>query len=456
MAIARHRGFVILLLAVLVARLLSLGLVQLDHPERVITVDGHTYLHGAEALLVTGAFAQSPQAPLTPQTVRTPGYTVFLALGKLMFADSLALTMALQALASLVPLVTAYALAARFWGRRAGMAAAWFLALDPTSLIYAHLVQTETIYAALLALALWAGVRLTEADPPAPRLVLALGLGLALATLVRPISYYLIWPVLLWLVWLARGKGLRPAGVARLGLLLLLPWVLLIGGWQVRNQLVSGSSQFSHIQAINFLSYRAAAVIAARDGLSLEQAQDRLKAEADRLADPAWPAGKRMELYQRLGMRVLLDHPRLALWTSLQGLGHVLFNPVDPTFFDYYGGNSDRALSLGDLLRLSWPELVHKARGGGWAYLLANLLFLGLLLLLYITAGVGGWNAVRQDRACLAAHLLLWLTTVYLLAISAGPEGGARFRIPVLTFLALYAGRGLDLLLSQRRAPVQT
>lgn len=172
MAIARHRGFVILLLAVLVARLLSLGLVQLDHPERVITVDGHTYLHGAEALLVTGAFAQSPQAPLTPQTVRTPGYTVFLALGKLMFADSLALTMALQALASLVPLVTAYALAARFWGRRAGMAAAWFLALDPTSLIYAHLVQTETIYAALLALALWAGVRLTEADPPAPRLVL--------------------------------------------------------------------------------------------------------------------------------------------------------------------------------------------------------------------------------------------------------------------------------------------
>lgn len=155
-------------------------------------------------------------------------------------------------------------------------------------------------------------------------------------------------------------------------------------------------------------------------------------------------------------MRVLLDHPRLALWTSLQGLGHVLFNPVDPTFFDYYGGNSDRALSLGDLLRLSWSELVHKARGGGWAYLLANLLFLGLLLLLYITAGVGSWNAVRQDRARLAAHLLLWLTTVYLLAISAGPEGGARFRIPVLTFLALYAGRGLDLLLSQRRAPVQT
>lgn len=455
MIMARHRGFVILLLAVLMARLFSLGLVQVDHPERVITMDGRTYLEAAEALLATGGFAQSPREPLAPQTVRTPGYTVFLALGQILFAGNLGLTMVLQVLVSLAPLVTAYALSTRFWSRRAGLIATWFLALDPTGFVFTQLVQTETLFAALLALALWAGVRLTEGDPPGPRLTLALGAGLALATLVRPISYYLIWPILLWFILLLRGRDTRPGRIARLVLLLLLPWVLLIGGWQVRNQLVSGSSQFSHIQAINFLSYRAAAVVAARDGLSLEQAQARLKAEADRQTNPGWPSGKRFDLYQRLGVGVLLDHPWLTIWTSIKGLGHVLLNPVDPTFFDFYGGNSDQALSLGDLWRLSWPELRQRAQDGGMVYLMANLLFFGLLLMLYAAAGIGALDAVRNDRPRLAAHLLLWLVILYLLSVSAGPEGGARFRIPMLAFLALYAGRGGDLILGRLRAQVR-
>ena len=64
--------------------------------------------------------------------------------------------------------------------------------------------------------------------------------------------------------------------------LLLLPAVVILGMWQVRNVRVSGSAEFSQIKNVNLLMYRAAGVVALRDGISLEAARDRLQRELER------------------------------------------------------------------------------------------------------------------------------------------------------------------------------
>ena len=64
--------------------------------------------------------------------------------------------------------------------------------------------------------------------------------------------------------------------------MLLLPAVLILGIWQVRNERVSGSAELSQTKNVKLLMYRAAGVVALRDGISLDAARNQLQREIER------------------------------------------------------------------------------------------------------------------------------------------------------------------------------
>ena len=84
------------------------------------------------------------------------------------------------------------------------------------------------------------------------------------------------------MVLVARRDGPTTRLACMSAALLLLPAVVILGTWQVRNVRVSGSAEFSQIKNVNLLMYRAAAVVALRDGISLDAARDRLQRELKR------------------------------------------------------------------------------------------------------------------------------------------------------------------------------
>lgn len=446
----KHRALMIILFLALASRLLSLGLIYPSDPERAVTADGLIYSQGAQALLALGSFAKSPQEPDRPQTLRTPGYSVFLALGYAIFDHGNLPALLGQIILSLLIIILTYCIAIKLWGQTSALWAAALAALDPNSFLFCQMLQTEILFTTLLLAALWAGLRLGWLPTARPGWAWLFSLLLALATLVRPISYYLFWPLMLLLVWQAWRQGWGRRALAMLLLALLLPWLLMVGGWQARNYLVTGSAQFSHLQALLLLDYQASAIVARQQGLSLDQARAKLRAQAESALEPQASPTRRYQAYQELAGQVLRQHPEALAREVLTGLVRVLFNPLDATIFDYYGGDSSLSGSLGDLGRLDLAAYVAKwsspqLRG----YFLANMLGLAFILLMYaaaLRAGPAAWS----QRPQLAAHLLLLLTLAYLLAAPSGPGGSARFRIPALPILAIYAGHGLRLFLSRK------
>src|SRR5207244_6507344 len=103
------------------------------------------------------------------------------------------------------------------------------------------------------------------------------GLALAIATMFRPICYYLFFPLLVFVIGAAWVGGANRKRVMAVAFAFFLPWLMLVGSWQIRNRVVSGSAQFSSIQSVNLYFYRAAGIVALRDRIPLAAAQAQLQ-----------------------------------------------------------------------------------------------------------------------------------------------------------------------------------
>ena len=221
--------------------------------------DTASYLEPGRNLLLQARFITGA----LPEIDRTPGYPLFLALFSLTGPATAALA---QVLLSAFTVLLVWRLArAVFAEERVALLAAWLFAFEPISIIYSVRLLPETLFLALLVLSL---ERMAVFLRDRSLWVLAqAGLGLAAATFVRPVSYYLPAALALGLfVVLARVPGLPPqrqrpvAGDPGLRwkapavlLLSVLPW---IAAWQLRNQIETGFGGFSSIVARNLYFYQ--------------------------------------------------------------------------------------------------------------------------------------------------------------------------------------------------------
>jgi 4-amino-4-deoxy-L-arabinose transferase-like glycosyltransferase len=235
-----------ILLAVLAASLtLQLGVFMAVHssnPESAMAGDAPDYDHSARNLAETGLAALGPHSQDTRLLLRPPGYPFFIAASYVLFGEKTPPVIFLQVFLSIGTLLLVYGIARSLWNPAAALVSVALLALDPNSFIYAQLLNTETLVTFLLTLSAAAGVALLLDEKPKLSEALLLGAALATATMVRPISYYLAFPVLLgfWLYW--KYKRLEPRKILFPLLLIALPWLVLVGGWQYRNYASTGSA----------------------------------------------------------------------------------------------------------------------------------------------------------------------------------------------------------------------
>ncbi len=429
----------LLLVALLAARLVFLAHAWSVRPEGVIAPDSWSYEDSARALLAHGRFAVSPERPEVPQLVRTPGYPLLIAGVYGVFGESRPALLAVQIVVSVLTVLLLYLLVRELAAPAVALAAAGILALDPMSFIYSQVMLTETLFTFLMVAAGWAGVRLLRGARGAAGWAAGLGLALALATHVRPLTYYLPLPVLV-LVALAGWRSHWPARRVLLSVFMIaLPVLVLVGGWQWRNGRVSGSPEFSQIKNVNLLLYRAAGVVALRDGISFEEAQRRLEAQAQR------PGATEVETwrgYAQTALPILKAHPVLVVRTQISGMLRMLLGPGGNSLRQHLEGAGEGGPVV-DLQRLSAGEYIRKWVLGrpmmlaisAWSAL--YLLLLYALIILGLIARRGRWRSVTS------VHLLILCILLYLIVLSAGPEAYSRFRVPLVPFLGIYAAAGL-------------
>jgi 4-amino-4-deoxy-L-arabinose transferase-like glycosyltransferase len=263
-----------------------------------------------------------------------------------------------------------------------------------------------------------------------------LGAATALATLIRPTTYYLPLVIIVLLMVNMRRSGLRKAVTATA--VFLLPVIVLIGGWQLRNHYEVGSWRYSGIEGINMYGDRAAYVLAYHEGINYRAAGRKLDRQLSaspaarcspagcRPAQPSRPGPFYDALYTH-GVDVLKSYPLDTVRESTRGLVRETFGPGTDTVGLYLGVETSTPL---------------KVALEAW------------LLCFYLGFAYGAFLAFRRTNGRKMGHVFALMTAAYVLIISAAPEAYARFRAPVMPIVALYAALGLTT--AYRLASVRT
>jgi 4-amino-4-deoxy-L-arabinose transferase-like glycosyltransferase len=399
----------------------------LPEPERAITgSDAEQYLALANTLARHGLFSRDAEPPYTPETVRTPGYPVFLVPFVGAFGPRpLIPVVAAQGLIGALTVAGTACLGRRLFDEQTGILAGLLLAISPMSIIMGGAIYSETWYTAWLVGGLW----LLAAGLMASRPTLS-GLGglvLGLSALIRPIGL----PMLV--VWGALPLARIPIRQAYRHILAIVAgFMLAVSPWMGRNAVQFGHFALSSISADNLYYYNVASTEAHRLGTSLDESREQLarRLAADPLSDDWLSAAQ-----GRLARQVILEHP----------LAFIFYNGVD-ALNGLRPGFSRLLLLLGPegtvddpiaaFRQGSLPEALAAAASQSLPILLAEVYMVAHVAILAAASAAGLLILIRR-RLWLEAGLL-GVTAAVLLYLP-GSASNARFRAPVEPLLAILA-----------------
>src|SRR5579863_1320230 len=213
-----------------------------------------------------------------PDTVRTPGYPLFLA-PFLRVGLDLKYLVLFQHLLRILLIVAATAVAFSLTGKfRPAIIAGVLLCIDLPMLAAANSVLTEMLFTVILAVALWLLWRDSERPERWWSYFLLCAFLCGLSVLVRPISLFIFVPAGAYLLLTRKAHKWRAA------ISFTLAFSVLPLSWATRNYVRSGYFTLSTISGYNLLVYRAAGALAIEDpgkfATNLQLRSEELQAQA--------------------------------------------------------------------------------------------------------------------------------------------------------------------------------
>jgi 4-amino-4-deoxy-L-arabinose transferase-like glycosyltransferase len=428
------------LLAVLglcaILRAVGVLTVLATNPHEVVQVDSASYLRPALALLHGDGFLHAIGAH-QPEFVRTPGYPLFIAIVYRVFGESHAALLLAQVVVSTITVFVVWRLGARMWSVGVALLASLLVIAEPLQWYTTGTILSESLATLFLVLVAAIGFRLFADDRLRWEHAALLGLAIALATIVRPVTYYLPLVAVAFLGATATRRGLGLRRSLQLVAALLLPLLVVVGGWQFRNHEQVGSWRVSGVEGKNLYLFRGARALADERGVTLAAEQRVLMARLG--PEHGEQPGPYFDRMYSLGRDILVAHPAEAVAGTVTGLLDEITS-TRSRIFTYLGMSPASGVLEG--------------------------VAAALLLAFYALCGYGIVLVVRTRRD-LVAHAFVLAVVAYVLLVSAGPEAaggrGERFRAVIMPILALYAARGAYELARRaigaevnRRAPIET
>ena len=419
--------------------------------------DSYEYLQTADGMRAGCGFARLIDGVCNPpEILRTPGYPLFLAL---INGSDLRRSLAVQAMLEGMLCLLAAAWVSRVWGFRAGIIAALLIALDIPSIVSSNKIMSETLFSLCLMLSVVPPLLVLSrgcADARAFAIIVASGLALGFAVLVRPIGVFL--PILETIPFLMM-PGIPPSRRLGLAVAAFLVPALIVGGWCYRNYRVSGYAGLSTVGAINLYYYRAA------DVLSFETGQPVMTVQKEMYRDLGVPFAKVFEArvqspelasrMNHLAKHILLAHPKTTIVMTLQSFLYLCLSPMRTPLarlIGTTGGSSELGLgagpvSLGRIRRILSAVTQSPA--------LTTLIVLQIVWVVFIWFGVARalYRCRNSSREYLAWIVFPLIVAMMLLALPAGAEANVRFRAVAIPLLAVVAALGYCVGPSAARQP---
>lgn len=383
------------------------------------TQDSYSYIIPAANLLAGHGFTDVGG---NPETVRTPGYPVFI-LAILWCKLNLKYMIMLQHMFRVLLIVCTSAFAFHVTAnRRQTFVTGLFLCFDLPLLEAANSVMAEILFTLILMAAVW----LLSMEPERPRpLVASLASGTlaGMAVLIRPVALFFFIPAIVYLLIVRRQSRVR-ATLAFFAAFAVCPLL-----WATRNYIQTDGFTVSSIGGLNMLLYRAAGAVAIEDTGGFDRnfdiRQHQLEEEACGHLEKLYGKScselndtQKAKYFETFGREVLMRHKAAYLKLALRG-----------TAFMMLGGDATRLASL---------TTISPSRSRKILLLYSLPAFcLGLLGLLKL------WKTNRSF------FFLVFLVVSYFVVVSAGAEAYSRLRVPIEPLYSLVVAAGAEVILNR-------
>jgi hypothetical protein len=244
------RLFIILVTAILI-KLFFFAFIATHLPKNKFEPDSVDYLGTAKTLYSQGAFLRTDNSGATQyETLRTPGYPVFLAILHYLINIPLDGIVFIQILLTIIVGLIVYK-TANLIDSRLGILSAAIVLYDFPTLRFSLMLMTETLFLLLMATLLLSFTLYFKRG--GLKYIIISALILAMATYVRPVSYYLGVAIVIFIV-CAKIPGNFRKTLTHALIFLVIVYGLL-GAWQIRNYRRSGTTAFATIASVNFQQF---------------------------------------------------------------------------------------------------------------------------------------------------------------------------------------------------------
>lgn len=409
----------------------ALLLVAAGHISRAFQPDSQTYLDPAIKLISGGGYPAD-------SAWRTPVYPLFIAIIYWIGGQNPILIIAAQGFVGTMTVLLGYFLGIKVLSRTAALLGTFLLAVSVESITSGFYLLTETLFTVLFLAGMIAWVNGYKNRDKLWLAAAAILMGLS--ALCRPVAVY--FPLILTLG-LLLDKGTRWTRRMIHATLFLGLFLLSLVPWIVRNIYVVGSPTISTISNYNMLFYEAASLEANLRHVSETQIREEYTGRvAQVLAERGWAdnEGNRSRANSLLARQIILAHPIRFLYVHLKGDLNGLLPDVT-SLTEILGATVGGKGTLGVL---NQDGILAAIRNyfGGQTWLLGLLLpFIIFTALVYIFALDGAVDILRH-RSWFTLSILA-VPVLYFL-ILPGAASLPRFRVPVMPYIYLLAGAGLQ------------
>lgn len=411
--------------------------------------DSLNYTHPAHTLLEQGTLLEAYTN--RPLTFRTPGYPVFLAIIWGIFGQSNAAVAFWQIILSTALIALSYQAARVFLSQTAARAAALLCAVSTVYWAYSFAYLSDVLFAFLITSYLLAALLYIPKTKIA--FLLWASLLLTAAVFVRPVAYNMLFISLCLLVIHHRKDGVKK--IAKTAAVLLLPFLLCTGAWQLRNWKQTGYTGFHSSAAYN-LYYWNLDSVARANGLPAQEGS-RLLSQALPPDFNNWPLSQQDNWFKQQAKPMILKYWPEKLLRAPYWLAKTLLGGSYTQLSRLFLGRpplTEEEFSY----QLNKPAPIpvkHLRRLSDW--LLLGLCFLQTLL----TAGLAfaGAFLLWKDKTKRNCLVFIGIYILYFWGISSTFFGaGGRYRAPFESALCILGGAAAAVLwnkLTRRKKPAR-
>ncbi len=392
-------------------------------------VDSYRYINLGNNYFNSGIYAEEISDPLFPSIFIPPGLpTVFYLLNAI---GGVHLIIVFQIICQLFIgyiLLKTYKLLFNPKTNFSLYLIGFLYAFDLPSIILGNVLMGETVFTLFLLLFIQNFIRFILNHQSKHLLLSSLFLGIA--TLIKPIAFYL--PILFFIYLffhLRKEKSLNLSSF----IYFLFPFYLLTGFWMARNYAQHQTVFYSYQSNFNLFYFQAASIYGQNENLPLQKARvilfEELKNEF-----PPQKHFDQIEFYDKAGekaVHIILSSPHLLLKNMMKANVNLFVRPVR------------------DYLKINWGsnELFHtrsKNNNGFIQFITYWQILLNCILTLLIPFGFIYFYTANR-KICWA--LLLFLG--YFMLTCSGPEVEARFRVPIFPVILLLSIGGITFILEK-------